>query len=82
MLKPSLKNQKSAKIILSSFIVGFYTLCVASAWATVTFVKPQDVTHQVEIGKKSDIPMNVSMETKAFAPEPTSLALFGGDLLA
>jgi len=67
--------------MLAAIIIGFYTLCVASAWATVSFVKPQDAAHKIETAKKSEIPTHIAIESRSRAPEPPTLMLFGGGFL-
>ncbi len=68
---------KIAFIIMVSILIGGLT---GAAWATVSFVKPEDANHQVELAKKSDIPSEIDHKSKARAPEPTTMALFGSGL--
>jgi len=67
--------------IMAFAIIGIFTIGVASAWATVSFVKPSDVSHKVEVGKKSDIPTQITQVSKTRAPEPATMALFGSGFL-
>lgn len=76
----TLKNnpKKIVSTLLAVIIcVGF----VSSAWATLSFVKPQDAARIVEEGKISDIPANLPSESRSRAPEPTTMALFGSGIL-
>jgi len=75
------KKKRIQKIILPALALVVCLICVATAWATVTFVKPHDVTHKVELGNKGEIPALMPQESKTRAPEPTTLALFGGGFL-
>ena len=75
-----MRSQKIKNLILAILVTVFCGVCVATAWATVTFVKPQDVTHQVEMAKKSEIPVQIAKEAKARAPEPSTIALFGSGI--
>lgn len=78
----TMTNQTKLKSLFSAFlaimVVGFF---VASAWATVSYVKPQDATYEVREAKKSDIPTHFSEESKSRAPEPSTLALFGSGFI-
>lgn len=76
------KIQNRAKRLAFTFLaVCFLTSCVATAWATVTYVKPEDVTHKVKMAKKSEIPENISHKSKTRAPEPSTMALFGSGII-
>ncbi len=59
--------------------MALYTFCVASAWATVSFVDSKSDITQIE--SKSTIPSEVDEKSKARAPEPATIALFGSGLL-
>lgn len=63
------------------FVLAICSIGVATAWATVTYVKPHDVTHKVQMAKKSQIPETLSKASRARAPEPSTIALFGSGLL-
>jgi exopolysaccharide biosynthesis polyprenyl glycosylphosphotransferase len=75
------RKQRTRRLVLASIILGVLFTGVVSALATVSYVKPQDVTHEVEIAKKSEIPIIVSKTAKSRAPEPATIALFGGGLI-
>jgi exopolysaccharide biosynthesis polyprenyl glycosylphosphotransferase len=62
------------------FYLSFYTACVATAWATVGYVKPNDASYEVKAQSKESIPAQMSAASKAKAPEPASLALFASGL--
>lgn len=69
------------KLVLAILFVGFFVAPTATAWATISFVKPQDATYQVELTKKSTIPHQISQESKTWAPEPTTMILFGSGFI-
>ena len=71
------RKQQFKNIVFVGLIFAFYTLCVATAWATVGYVKTNDASYQVEMQSKSNIPAQIAQESKAKAPEPGTLALFG-----
>jgi exopolysaccharide biosynthesis polyprenyl glycosylphosphotransferase len=76
---------KTRKTILKIFIFAIFAGAAISStqtlWANVTYVKPLDAGQQVEAAKKSDIPLEVSNQSKARAPEPSTIALFGSGIL-
>lgn len=59
------------------------TLCFASfTWAnTLSFIKMSDANKKIEERMISEIPQNLPEASKTRAPEPTTLALFGGSIL-
>lgn len=57
------------------------TIFVANASATISLIKPPDVSYQIEESSISQIPVNTSDNSKSRAPEPTTLALFGSGFL-
>ncbi len=77
-MKPKFKIIARCLVLVA--LIGAPSLIASSAWATVSFIKPQDATIQVAVVKKSDIPQQASSRTKTRAPEPTTLALFGSGL--
>jgi len=74
-------NRKIKNLMIMILMLGVCVLCVTSAWATLSFVKPGDTTPDVTKVNVSQIPSNVARESKARAPEPATMALFGGGFL-
>ncbi len=70
---------KRLSLFLLISIIG--TFFVTTAWATISLIKPADASRQIEEGKISEIPSTLPEKSKAKAPEPSTLALFGGSLL-
>ena len=52
----------------------------ATSWATLSVIKSNDASYQVEEGKVSEIPAHQSTSSKSRAPEPSTLALFGSGI--
>src|SRR3989338_6235713 len=80
-IRKSTANPKSRNRLVAIFLVT--TICavfVTTAWATLSLIKPHDVSYQIEEGKISEIPSNIPQESKSRAPEPTTMDLFGGGL--
>ena len=75
------KNRKTKQLTFLVGAIALYLMCVATAWATVSFVKPEDASYQVNTGRRSEIPLKLGQESKARAPEPSTLALFGSGFL-
>ena len=76
------KSRQSMRNLIAGLVIAVScVMTVATAWATISFVKPQDASQQVSIAAKSNIPAQVSQESKARAPEPTTMALFGGGFI-
>ncbi|HBR15651.1 MAG TPA: hypothetical protein DD723_08985 [Candidatus Omnitrophica bacterium] len=69
------------RVVLLAVVAGCFSLCVATAWATVSFIKPYDVREGIEVEMASEIPSQISHESRAKAPEPTTMALFGGGFI-
>ncbi|MGE0267427.1 MAG: sugar transferase [Candidatus Omnitrophota bacterium] len=75
------KQLETRKRILAGLFVMVFGLCVASAWATVSFVKPQDASQYIATADRSEIPADVTETAKTRAPEPSTMALFGGGIV-
>jgi len=75
------KRYLTTRIATISMIVMLLSVFVASAWATVSFVKPQDVIEKVESAVQADIPEVLPVDKKARAPEPSTMVLFGSGFL-
>src|SRR3989338_8652245 len=65
------------KFVAGLIILGLFSLCVATAWATVSFVKPADSVIQSPDGSG----FSSLGVTKARAPEPATMVLFGSGFL-
>jgi exopolysaccharide biosynthesis polyprenyl glycosylphosphotransferase len=72
-------TRKIKNMTLLVGIIALCTLCVASAWATVTFMETGESA--VTVKSTETIPEEVDAESKARAPEPATIALFGSGLL-
>lgn len=68
-------------LVVAGISSAFVLLSFSFTWAAVSFVKPQDASYQIEMGKKNEIPTKVSSKTRTHAPEPSSLALFGSGIM-
>lgn len=75
------KQLETRKRILAGLFVMVFGFCVASAWATVSFVKPEDASQYIASADRSEIPAETTNTAKSRAPEPTTMALFGGGFL-
>lgn len=77
--------KKSQKTVLKAILIGAILLSgfsfTKTLWASVTYVKPLDAGHQIDMAKKSEIPSEVSNQSKARAPEPSTIALFGSGII-
>lgn len=75
-------ERKIKKFSFIAAIAMVFTMLLASSWATVTFVKPQDARVQIEntTDNNKEIPETVPKESKTRAPEPSTLILFGSGL--
>lgn len=76
MKKTNKQFRNLALIVLAMILCTFF---VATAWATVTYVKPQDAEYQVAT---TAIEPASSNNAKSRAPEPSTLVLFGGGFLS
>ena len=65
------------KFVAALIILGLFSLCVATAWATVSFVKPADSVIESHDGSG----FSSLGVTKARAPEPATMVLFGSGFL-
>jgi exopolysaccharide biosynthesis polyprenyl glycosylphosphotransferase len=76
--KLSIKN-----LLIIALTVGVCGLFITSAWATLSFVQPNDISgQQIEQSQISEIHSKMMTKTsKARAPEPATVALFGGGFL-
>ncbi len=75
------RQLKKRQRILTSIMVMLFGLCVASAWATVSFVKPEQASQYKGPAAEAQLTDTVTQPAKSRAPEPSTLALFGGGFL-
>lgn len=75
------RQLKKRQRIFTSIMVMIFGMCVASAWATVSFVKPQDATQHAEHIAAAQQTDEAVEPAKSRAPEPSTMALFGGGFL-
>jgi exopolysaccharide biosynthesis polyprenyl glycosylphosphotransferase len=69
----------SILILVTALLIGG---TVRSVWANISLIKPNDAAQQIkEHTTTSEIPVTVPLESRSRAPEPTTMALFGGGLL-
>ena len=54
-------------------------VCVTTAWATLSFIRPADMGDQVQHTETTDI-ATATGQKKSHAPEPTTMALFGSGI--
>jgi len=74
--------RKFRNLLMLTILLGACVLCVTTASATLSFIKPGDTTPVVEKVSVSQVPAaEVSKNSKARAPEPTTMALFGTGFL-
>ncbi len=71
---------KRQKRIFGETLIILFGLCVATGWATVSLVKPNDATHYIEAAHRGEIPSDTAATEKSRAPEPSTMALFGGGM--
>ena len=71
---------KRQKRIFGETLIILFGLCVATGWATVSLVKPNDATHYIEAAQRGEIPADTTATEKSRAPEPSTMALFGGGM--
>ena len=77
------KTSQKIRKLLVAIMAGFaLTLAVATASATVGYINPQDASYEAQgENLSSTIPAELPQESKSRAPEPTTMALFGGGFL-
>ena len=78
-----MKRIEQHKKISAALTLALFASIVfgSTAWATVSFLKPTDAARYIEEGKISEIPQTLPEQSKSRAPEPTTMALFGGGIL-
>jgi exopolysaccharide biosynthesis polyprenyl glycosylphosphotransferase len=71
------KRKQAEKLIIVATLIGICVLCVSTAWATLSFIKAEEITPNFVSFKGVEIPSEVMHESRSHAPEPTTMALFG-----
>jgi len=81
MSKCIMKKSETLAILTALVLLGGMVL--NTAWAAVEFVKPQDAIEQINDSDatKEKVAIADHEKSKARAPEPTTMALFGGGFL-
>ncbi len=63
-------------------VIGFGVLCVTTAWATLSLVKPhEDIVQGDESSQTHLMLTDAADQPKSRAPEPSTLFLFGGGIV-
>ena len=75
------RQLKKRQRILTTIMVMLFGVCVASAWATVSFVKTEQASQYTAQTADAGRAEEVIQPAKSHAPEPSTLALFGGGFL-
>lgn len=78
MTRHRILDRKSLIILIT---LGMCVLCAGTARATLSFVKSDEKSPAFVSVDGSEIPSRVERASRARAPEPASMALFGGGLL-
>ncbi len=79
--KRRLERRRSRNFIVALLVLLGCSFCVTTAWATLSFIKPHDAAQQIEESSISAIPSNLPEKEKSRAPEPSTMALFGGGII-
>ena len=74
-------HMKVKKLMASAVVIIVCAGFVSTAWATLSFMKPQDASQVIEEAQISDIPTDLPQDSKSHAPEPGTLAMFGSGIL-
>ena len=72
------KNRKSHKLFIITILLGLAVLNVRTAWATLSFVKADEISPEFVQASDSELLSVLKGNTKSRASEPGSLVLFGG----
>ncbi len=82
---PNQSAKQRHHVVIQTIAIVLVTVACATfgktAWATLSFVKPQDAFHQIGSHKTSVVSSDVSEKSKSRAPEPSTIALFGSGLI-
>jgi len=74
-------EKKIRSLVITLILVGLCAVSFTTAWATISYIKPKDATHAKTEMKTANMDLEVAQESKARAPEPSTMALFGGGFL-
>lgn len=74
-------SKQSSKIWIVICVMAVLVLGTSKAWATLSFVKSEEITPSFVAVENSDIPQIVHRNARSRAPEPATVALFGGGFL-
>lgn len=74
-------QQKIRKLLILIILIGITTLGIRTVGATISFVKSDEKSPAFVRLDRSKIPVQVEHESRARAPEPATLALFGSGFL-
>src|SRR3989338_461139 len=75
------KNCKTKKLLIIAILLGFVVLNVGTAWATLSFVKADEISPEFVQVHDSEFMSALKGNAKSRASEPGSLVLFGGGFL-
>jgi len=74
-------KKKYKNLTIAAILIGICMLCASTAWATISFIKADEVSPAYVSVKTSEIPAQLGHESRSRAPEPTTVALFGSGFL-
>jgi len=74
-------KRKNKNLIIAAILMGVCVLCVSTAWATISFIKADEVSPAFVSVEDSQIPAQLGHESRSRAPEPATVALFGSGFL-
>jgi len=74
-------NSKLQKLAIFGMLIGVCVLSVNSAWATISFIKADEKSPEFVQATDFELISVLKKESKSHAPEPGTLALFGGGFL-
>ncbi len=75
------QRQQLRKFIIGCGLTGVYFLCVTTAWATLSFVKPNEPSSHFEQATTAVFTASNDEKSRTRAPEPATIVLFGGGIL-
>jgi len=74
-------KKKNKNLTIATILIGVCLLCASTAWATISFIKADEVSPAYVSVKTSEIPSQLGNESRSHAPEPATVALFGSGFL-
>jgi exopolysaccharide biosynthesis polyprenyl glycosylphosphotransferase len=75
------QRQQLRNFIIGCGLTGVYFLCVTTAWATLSFVKPNEPAPHFDQSDPAVFTAANDDKSRARAPEPATIVLFGGGIL-